>query len=279
MKNTLNQKFDDFEDEPDRDVWAAIELELRPKQRGIFVYQKYIWAAAASVALFLGIGYFSLYSPKKNQAEMVQNAVETPSQVPVISPKMAETPLENPAQTVAQAAVSPTKATQSIKRIKMADGRTLIEKTETYIVTEKKTYEVQAETKKEVQVAQSVEKQPVQSATLVTPEEIKPVPQAVVAAAESKSEPWQVYNVPTQATNTQPVKSVKVASKSHGKNTQLDLNNTNPVQLASFASTQLNKVANTPVKVNYQENKKTNQVKYEIGFKDFKIVRKVGKKG
>ncbi len=288
MKNLFQEQFEDFEDEPDRDVWAAIEVELRPKQAGIFAYRKYMWAAAASVAMLFGIGYFSIYLPKNQAVEVAHQAVKVPENEPIISPEKTEAPEivasetmpSTPVQTVVQETVSPTKATQSVKRIKTADGRILIEKTETYIVTEKKTYEVEPETKKQVQVAQSMEKQPVQSPTLVTPEEIKPATSAVVAAvaqAEQKSEPWKVYNVPSQASNA-PTKSVKTTAKRQGNNTQLDLNNTNPVQLASFASQQLNKVANTPVKVNYKENKKTNQVKYEIGFKDFKIVRKVGKK-
>lgn len=287
MKNLFQQKFDDFEDEPDRDVWAAIEVELRPKQAGIFAYRKYMWAAAASVAMLFGIGYFSMYSPKNQHVEVAHQATKVPENAPIISQEKTEAPEiaaseetpSTPIQTVAQEVVSPTKATQSVKRIKTADGRILIEKTETYIVTEKKTYEVEPETKKEVQVAQSMEKQPVQSPTLVTPEEIKPATSAVVAAAqaEKESEPWKVYNIPSQAENAA-TKSVKAASKRQGHNTQLDLNKTNPVQLASFASQQLNKVANTPVKVNYKEDKKTNQIKYEIGFRDFKIVRKVGKR-
>lgn len=287
MKNLFQQKFDDFEDEPDRDVWAAIEVELRPKQAGIFAYRKYMWAAAASVAMLFGIGYFSMYSPKNQHVELAHQATKVPENASVISSEKTEAPEiaasedtpSTPIQTVAQEVVSPTKATQSVKRIKTADGRILIEKTETYIVTEKKTYEVEPETKKEVQVAQSMEKQPVQSPTLVTPEEIKPATSVVVAAAqaEKESEPWKVYNIPSQVENAA-IKSVKAASKRQGHNTQLDLNKTNPVQLASFASQQLNKVANTPVKVNYKEDKKTNQIKYEIGFKDFKIVRKVGKK-
>lgn len=288
MKNLFQEKFDDFEDEPDRDVWAAIEVQLRPKQAGIFAYRKYMWAAAASVAMLFGIGYFSIYLPKNQRVEVAQESVKVPQNEAIVSPEKTETSevvanettTSTPAQTVAQEVVSPTKATQSVKRIKTADGRTLIEKTETYIVTEKKTYEVEPETKKEVQVAQSMEKQPVQSPTLVTPDEIKPATSEFVAAAaqaESKNEPWKVYNVPEQSANPT-TKSMKAAPKRQSNNTQLDLNHANPVQLVSFASQQLNKVANTPVKVNYKEDKNTNQIKYEIGFKDFKIVRKVGKK-
>lgn len=288
MKNLFQEKFDDFEDEPDRDVWAAIEVQLRPKQAGIFAYRKYMWAAAASVAMLFGIGYFSIYLPKNQRVEVAQESVKVPQNEAIVSPEKTETSevvanettTSTPAQTVAKEVVSPTKATQSVKRIKTADGRTLIEKTETYIVTEKKTYEVEPETKKEVQVAQSMEKQPVQSPTLVTPDEIKPATSEVVAAAaqaESKNEPWKVYNVPAQSANPT-TKSMKAAPKRQSNNTQLDLNHANPVQLVSFASQQLNKVANTPVKVNYKEDKNTNQIKYEIGFKDFKIVRKVGKK-
>lgn len=281
MKNILQQKFDDFEDEPDRDVWVAIETTLHPKQAGLFSYRKYMWAAAASVAMLLGIGYFSIYSSKKNPTEVVQNEAKIPKKERILPPQNVAQPqeivVETPVQTVAQEHISPTKATQSVKKIKTADGRTLIEKTETYIVTEKKIYEVEPKTKKEVQVGQSMEKQSVQVPTIVSPSEIRPVATTQVAEAQdTKSEPWKVYNLPAENTTKQAAKVVAVA-KHKGQNTQLDLNHTNPVQLASFASQQLNKVANTPVTVNYKEDKKTNKVMYEIGFKDFKIVRKTKK--
>jgi hypothetical protein len=55
IKNILQQKFEDFEPQPTKDLWAGIEAEIQPKRRVAAIWW---YAAAAAVAIMIAVTFW-----------------------------------------------------------------------------------------------------------------------------------------------------------------------------------------------------------------------------
>lgn len=270
MSELLKNKFMDFEPEPERDVWASIEKELRPVSRKGFIPVWRKLAVAASLLILFGSGIFYITNRTENpdtQIVAIENIIpEVKTTTPQLPEETAMTASEGPAnaQTTPIVPVSRSAAQKSKSGTH--------QKTSTYIVQVTETYKDNQPQPVATEITQQKVTTPVAIVSENNPQENK----SVQTEEEPETE-WIVYEIPVRKKKAaQPVAPApkNAVKESRNSGNSLNLNNLEFDNVASFATQQLNKVINMPfnVKEEYKSNHKN--VTYQLNLKNVKVVQK-----
>lgn len=276
----LKAKFADFEAEPERNVWAGIETALHPQQaKAIPVWGNTWkpWLVAASVALILATSVVFMQNTG-NDAEIKKGdvaIVNPPSQTTEANPTIEsenETENANPVEVIQ----NPNPDVVNV------DNKNIKQRTKVYIVKVTENYDASKESSAQNPVVTRVEKQQVQQPVIIAPANFpKEEPQNTVvnntpknekvAEKPQETEEWIVYEMPKK--KKEPTKKQTIFPQ-NTHNEVLNLNSMNFNDVAAFSAQKINKVINTPVKVNQNKGETT----YEVKLGGIKIQHKAAKK-
>lgn len=285
-KKLFQEKFQDFEPELDRDIWAGIEKGIKKRKVPFFSdYRRMVMVAAALVLIFFVIGIMlersAITEVKKtdNFAKIEKNQ-KTENQV--VTPK-AEAKKEE--VKVVETFVQP-KAQQLIAKPYDKKERNGLETSSS--LTQTSNESTQNVDKQQVVVSQEKNKEE-QIQTPVEIEKVIPKPkipdmkriEAVAATKNTPANDWQTVYLPAKTKPTfekqpQVVASEAVAQKQENLNT-LDLANFSLNNVLVFASHKMDKLANKPLNVYHSEDNKHSNWTYIFKLKGIQIVRKVHK--
>ena len=87
IKNILQEKFEDFEPRPTKDLWAGIEAEIQPQRR---VGAMWWYAAAAAIAIMIAVIYWPGTAVTEETHSPIAQAEEAIPQEKAVAPVQAE---------------------------------------------------------------------------------------------------------------------------------------------------------------------------------------------
>lgn len=287
-KKLFQEKFQDFEPELDRDIWAGIEAGIKKRKLPFFSdYRRMAMVAAAVVLIFFVAGIIW----ERNQL-IEENNVVKPSVAKVEKNKNTDNQLVKPKEEIKNN--ENTQNSASVLVEKEAEPKAKASKTNPFDSTKSKVWEQNLiPTNLEVKVAQVVDKQQdiVVQTNLVEPKkeakeelviekpklpEMKPI-EAMAATKNTPVNDWKTIYVPSKPKlnkEGQVLENVVVAQNKEDLNS-LDLSNFNLNNALVFASHKMEKLANKPLNVYHTEDSKQSHWTYIFKLKGFQITRKV----
>jgi len=284
-KKLFQEKFQDFEPELDRDIWAGIEMGIKKKRVPFFSdYRRMAMVAAALVLIFFVIGVMlerSQSTEGKNRGiAKIEERKKAENQVVV--PKVEENkgqsnvPILVAKETEPKAKVSgPKPYVGGVKSIALETHQKAVESQVKVIES------VDSAAVKLVQADVNDAKKGIKVETVLEKPKL-PEMKSIEAVAATKNTPindWKTIYVPKK---TQPkrnnegqvIENVVVAQNKEELNT-LDLSNFNLNNALVFASHKMEKLANKPLNVYHTQDNKQSHWTYIFKLKGFQITRKV----
>jgi hypothetical protein len=287
-KKLFQEKFQDFEPEMERDIWAGIEMGIKKRKVPFFSdYRRMVMVAAALVLIFFVIG---VMLERSQSTEVGNNKVvakveeNKKAENQAVMPKVEEKKMQNKVPVLVlkesepKAKVSaPKPYVERVKSIALETNQKVVE-SKVKVVESVDNGQV-----KVVQVNLNDGKEEIKVETILEKPKL-PEMKAIEAVAATKNTPandWKTIYVPTK---TQPkknnegqiIESVAVAQNKEELNT-LDLSNFSLNNALVFASHKMEKLANKPLNVYHTEDNKQSHWTYIFKLKGFQITRKVHK--
>lgn len=266
-KQTLRQKFADFEDTPDRDVWGGIEQEIRqkPKKRVLAPWIKGL-SIAASVALLVGLGWYMGTESQTNTGNDLAIENKTPSLKPETSFTPSDTE-KNAKNSTDPEAISVAEKTDTQTGKKTITRTYMVQVTETYEKVPSLSPVPQAETpkliKQEVVTQEYIPVKVPQDAVVVKEN-------ATANKPENTAKPaYVLYEIVKPSS---PVKVENTASK--GSKQEFKLDDLHPSSLLGAAAEQVNKMLKSPVDILKEDKGDKESKTWQFRLKDFQISHK-----
>lgn len=271
-RSALQEQFDHFEAETERDLWPAIEEQLDTRRVPFYLWRS-TWLVAASIAVLMGLIWMLGLPTRQDQQPMAQT--EEP-----VAPVQPDAPIlqqDSPRPDMADASLLPASPEPEV-----------IEKLERQRFEDSQRQQ-QTNTPREMIVESSLPadriiRQPGPTNPL-SPHNIlhhidQPVPREQIATQAPV--PTAAEAVPTQpveavvATTPKP-QPTQAPAATQGQRRSLDLNNLSLSDAVTFASSELGKLVKTPLEV-YTEETEDHEVRtYQLDLFNLRITRKTHK--
>lgn len=284
MSDLLKHKFADYEPEPERDLWAGIETQLHPRQGSFRPFKWQYWAVAAGIVMVLGVSIVFM------QKEGATNPTSSKQEIVAIDKKI-DTAQNKEAQVNTNVNQTPTaentlvKAQEEPSLPPSSSNPNLKQRTKTYIVKVTESYQEDKNGVAQNPIITKVEKQQVDKPVIIAPapkEEkqeqsilVSTVQNAVkqAEAQPKEREEWIVYEMPTKK-KKEIINPKQTIFPQNQHNDVLNLNQLSMEEVAAFSTEKLNRVVNSPIKV----NRNSDNTVYEVNLGGIKIKHKSPKK-
>jgi len=266
IQDLLQDQFAQYEAEPDRDLWPAIESGLKGSRRKVIpLWTRYL-AVAASLLLLLGLVWLLRQPQQSPQGPIAQQPTEKergPAQPPETMPPTQAPPTP-------QAPLAEGQNRQKPPQIEPLEPK------------KRPSLSIDSDQIDEPVLVQEApaQRNPGPRARLhLRPESMTPIHHQLainqsLTPAPAPEAQADGLEVPLPERNRRPVQTVSAS----GKNRSLNLNELTLASAVSFASDELSRWAKSPVDVSEKETPEQEVKTFELDILNLKITRKIHKK-
>lgn len=259
IRGLLEEKFQHHEATPSRDIWAQIEADINPPQKKKVVWWPYMAVAASALILF---GLWALLQPSGNT-----------SQLPFGNGMAETTPAENVAPNTQENVRPPIENQNLTAQDKVEEAVRPANKQPLYQRASSQNF-AQQEVTPEPETSQEEVQQETINSYAIALNPISPInPQLYPDAPVHQLENRIPETVESNSSTTAEVASTNTSKLQKVKDNKLDLNEFSLENVVAFASSELSKIAGSPLDYEHQQGENTERKRYAIELGDFKITR------